>query len=182
MNKLPIYVTGNLDKLKELKKYLNIDLEHQKLDLDEIQSLNLAEVVEHKAKSAYAIIGKPVLVEDTSLTFNALGKLPGPLIKWFLNELGNKGLCSLLDNYTDRSAIASVMFALYDGSDLQTFYGEKAGSIAQSPRGEKSFGWNPTFIPQGHTKTWGEMNDEEKSASSIRKIALTQLKKHLESQ
>jgi non-canonical purine NTP pyrophosphatase (RdgB/HAM1 family) len=181
MRELPIYVTGNLDKLRELKKYLNIELEHHKLNLEEIQSLELSKVVEHKAKLAYEIIGKPILIEDTTLTFHALGKLPGTLVKWFLAELGNDGLCRLLDNHSDRSATATVMFALYDAASLETFTGAVEGSIAESPRGE-SFGWNTIFIPDGQHKTWGEMNSVEQTATSMRKIALTKLKKHLESQ
>ena len=49
---------------------------HEKIDLDEIQSLDLREIVEHKVRQAYEKIKKPVLVEDTSLRFEALGKLP----------------------------------------------------------------------------------------------------------
>ena len=45
---------------------------HQKLDLDEIQSLDLRTVVEHKVRQAYELVKKPVLVEDTSLQFEAL--------------------------------------------------------------------------------------------------------------
>lgn len=66
--------------------------------------------------------------------FHALGKLPGPLIKWFLQELDNEGLCRLLDNYSDRSATASVLFGCYDGARLSTFTAEAAGSIAEQPR------------------------------------------------
>ena len=38
----------------------------------------------------------PVIVEDTSLCFNALNGLPGPYIKWFLEKLGSDGLHKLL--------------------------------------------------------------------------------------
>ena len=47
-----------------------------KLDLDEIQSLDLREIVEHKVRQAYEKCGKPVLVENASLEFTALGRLP----------------------------------------------------------------------------------------------------------
>lgn len=49
---------------------------HEKIDLDEIQSLDLREIVEHKVRQAFEKTGKPVLVEDTSLRFEALGNLP----------------------------------------------------------------------------------------------------------
>jgi inosine/xanthosine triphosphate pyrophosphatase family protein len=45
---------------------------HEKIELDEIQSLDLGEVVEHKVRQAYEIAKKPILVEDTALEFLAL--------------------------------------------------------------------------------------------------------------
>ena len=80
------FVTGNAFKADQVGWHLDMPLAHQKVDVDEIQSLDLAEVVRHKAMGAYKIIKTPVLVEDTSLTFESLGRLPGPLIKWFLEE------------------------------------------------------------------------------------------------
>lgn len=49
------------------------------------------------------------------LRFNALGKLPGPTIKLFSQELGNEGLCKLLHSFGDRSSLAQTIFGLYDG-------------------------------------------------------------------
>lgn len=63
---------------------------HEKIELDEIQSLNLDEVVTHKVKQAYEKAEKPVLVEDTSLIFLALGKLPGTFIRFFVQEIGHE--------------------------------------------------------------------------------------------
>jgi inosine triphosphate pyrophosphatase len=49
------------------------------------------EIAIAKCKAALAIVNKPVLVEDTSLCFNALYGLPGPYIKWFLDKLKPEG-------------------------------------------------------------------------------------------
>lgn len=125
------------------------------------------------------MIQTPVLVEDTSLVFTALGRLPGPLIKWFLTELDNVGLCKLLDSYPDRSAVAEVCFGLYDGKTLEIFEGSIKGTIAESPKGERGFGWDTIFIPEGHTKTWGEMSPEEQGETSMRRIALQKLEAFL---
>ncbi|OGZ08606.1 MAG: hypothetical protein A3D65_04985 [Candidatus Lloydbacteria bacterium RIFCSPHIGHO2_02_FULL_50_13] len=155
-------------------------VEHQKLDLPEIQSLDLREVVDDKARRAYELVGSPVLVEDVSVTFHALKRLPGPLIKWFLETLGNQGLCELLDGYDDRGARAEVMFAYCDGGEVKVFHGSVEGTIAKHPRGETNFGWDPVFIPDGHTeKTWAEMTGDEKHATSMRRIALEKLAKFL---
>jgi len=173
------FITGNASKAEQLGRHLDHPVAHKKLDLPEIQSLDLREIIEYKAKEAHKQIGGTVLVEDTSLTFKALGKLPGPLIKWFLSELDNSGLCKLLDGYNDRTAIAECMFGLYDGETLQVFDGSAPGSIAPTPKGERGFGWDPIFIPEGHTKTWGEMDAEEQKETSMRRIALKKLEAHL---
>lgn len=173
------FITGNTAKAEQVGRHLDHPLAHQKIDLDEIQSLVLEEIIIHKAKEAFKKVQSPVLVEDTSLVFNVLGKLPGPLIKWFLTELDNQGLCKILDGYDDRTAIAEVCFGFYDGKELKTFNGKMEGKIAESPRGERGFGWDPIFIPKGSTKTWGEMNIEEQKKTSIRRIVLKKLESHL---
>src|SRR3989344_5414775 len=91
------FITGNAGKAKYLADYFHLPVDHVKLDLHEIQSLDLKEVVEDKARRAFEIVKSPVLVEDVSLIFNGLKKLPGPLIKWFLETLENDGLCKLLN-------------------------------------------------------------------------------------
>lgn len=173
------FITSNLAKAQQLGRHLDYPITHQKLDLHEIQSLDLEEIIEHKVKEAYKQVQAPVLVEDTSLIFTALGKLPGPLIKWFLTELDNEGLCRLLDGYTSREAQAKVSFGLYDGKELKTFEGEIRGTIANSPRGERGFGWDPIFIPTGYEKTWGEMTPEEQQETSMRRVALKKLEAFL---
>lgn len=88
MSQLPIFITGNQNKADYLSRQLGVLLEHQKIDLDEIQSTDLHAIVAHKLEQAYAVCQQPVLVEDVSLVFNALGDLPGPYIKWFVENAG----------------------------------------------------------------------------------------------
>ena len=79
------FVTGNANKLRELKAILgnSITIQSQKIDLDELQG-EPEEITIAKCKAASALIQGPVLVEDTSLCFNALGGLPGPYIKYVI--------------------------------------------------------------------------------------------------
>jgi len=173
------FITGNQRKADYLAQYLGGQIDHLKLNLDELQSLDLYEIVEHKVKQAYAIVKKPVIVEDVSLVFDALGKLPGPLIKWFLEELKVDGLCKNLDNYEDRSATAQILFAYYDGQEIKYFYGESRGTVATKPRGDFGFGWNAVFIPEGSDKTFAEMPDKELAPFSHRAKAVEKLKAFL---
>lgn len=173
------FITGNAAKAKQLERYFNHPVKHKKLDLPEIQSLDLEEIIEKKIKEAYKIVKSLVIVEDVALRFKAINNLPGPLIKWFLNSLDNKGLCKLLDGYKTRAAEAEVCYGFYDGKVLKYFHGKVKGKIAPKPMGEKVFGWDPTFIPHGHTKTWAQMDKEEQKSCSMRRIALEKLDKFL---
>lgn len=174
-----IFVTGNQNKAKELENYLGVTVTCQKLDLPEIQSLDLEEVAIAKAKKAYEIIKTPVLIEDTALTFKAMGKLPGPFIKYFLESLQNEGMTNLLNNYKNREATATTCFALAEENEVITFVGEVSGVIASQPRGDEGFGWDAIFIPDGSSKTWAEMNLDEKQQNSMRSLALNKLKRFL---
>jgi len=140
-----------MNKVAYLKKALGIELEHHKLDLDEIQSVDPIEVIEHKVKQAFNVLQKPVLVEDTSLFFNALDGLPGPFIKFFVTaKNGQEIMCRMLDGFNDRSAYASAVYAYYDGIKMHVFEGRLNGTIAQSPRGGGGYGWDAVFEPEGY--------------------------------
>ena len=104
-----VFITGNEHKAKQLASWLGMQIPHQKVDLDEIQSLDSHAIVEHKARQAYGIIRKPVIIEDSALTFTAFGRLPGPFIKWFEAGSGLEATCRMLDGFTDRSATARTM-------------------------------------------------------------------------
>lgn len=173
------FVTGNPMKIALAKKYLAHPFTHRKIELEELQSLDLHTIVEHKARQAFEMVKTPVLVEDTALTFHALGNLPGPLVRWFLEEIGTKGMCQMLNGFNDPSALAEVSFCLFNGTTPHFFDGARIGSIAPIPRGDKGFGWDAVFIPEGQTKTWAEMDFDEQHTTSIRAEAFAKLKMFL---
>jgi non-canonical purine NTP pyrophosphatase (RdgB/HAM1 family) len=162
------FITGNENKAKTLEKYLGYPVGHRKVDLDELQSLELREIVEHKVKQAFELIKEPVLVEDISFEIGAVGHLPGPFIKWFIEELGFEKICRLADSDASRAAVTKVCYGYYDGSRLELFEGELHGSMPKSPRGSDGFGWNCVFIPDGQSKTNAEMTPEETEKYSLR--------------
>ncbi len=152
-------MTGNQYKADYFAKLAGVQVDHRAVEYHEIQSLDLKLVATEKAKAAYQALNKPVIIEDTALTIRSMGDLPGPLIKWFIEELGFEKLCRLADFDPDRSAVASSMYVCYDGKNLKYFSGELEGSIADHPSGTSGFGWNRTFIPAGQGLTLGEMPD-----------------------
>jgi non-canonical purine NTP pyrophosphatase (RdgB/HAM1 family) len=176
-----IFITGNQNKADFLAKWLGRPVMHHKLDLDELQSLDLREVVEHKVRQAYGILKKPVLVEDASLTFAAMGRLPGTFIKWFIEELGYDGLLRLAHALPTQEAHGTVCYAWYDGRHVKIFDGEMHGKIAAAPRGSGGFGFDPIFINDGYSITRAEMDEATYAKTSYRTEAMKKLKAYLDS-
>jgi len=156
------FITGNQHKADYLAKLLAVPLQHHKLDLVEIQSTSTEEIVEHKAREAYRQLGTPVLVEDVYLSFTALNGLPGPFIKFFVEQPdGLEKLCRMLDPFNDRSATGGCVFGYYDGSRMELVAGSLNGTIAEHPRGSGGFGWDQIFCPDGYGgKTRAELSEE----------------------
>jgi XTP/dITP diphosphohydrolase len=176
-----VYVTSNKLKAETLGLHLKQKVEHQSIELQEIQSLDVAEVVRDKAQRACRIVGRPVLVEDFSLQIHSLGGLPGPLIKWFMRAVGPEGLCKMLEFHQSRSANVQVAMAYSDGAETKVFLGERSGWIARHPRGKKQWGPDMIFVPSGWDKTWAEMNEQELLDTSVRRLAVAQLETFLRS-
>lgn len=174
------FITGNQSKADYLAKYLDHPVKHMKIDLTEIQSLDLHEVVEHKVRQAYDHVHGPVLVEDVSLEFVAWGRLPGTFIKFFVDEVPFEIICRMLDGQ-DRSAVARCVFGYYDGEKVEFIEGGLGGRIAEEPAGENGFGWDKIFIPDGYTVTRASLDqdDDKITYASIKPFA--ELKKFLQS-
>jgi len=173
-----LFATTNKNKLDEAERILGISIKGVKLDIDEIQTLDPKKCAEKKALSAYHVLGEPVLVEDTTLFFEAWKGLPGVFIDYFMRTIGNNGLLKLLANSSNRQAYAQTTLAIsLDGRQALTFIGRVDGSISNHIIGDNNFGWDPIFIPQGSGKTFAEMAKEEKDVYSMRSIAFAKFKK-----
>jgi len=173
-----VFITGNQRKADYLAELLGYPVDHVKVDLDEIQSLDLHEVVKHKMRQAYDQIKHPVLVEDVALEFSALGKLPGTFIKWFLEELNLEGLCRLVDG-KDRTATARCVFGYFDGQTETFFEGSLKGSVSEQPAGNGGYGWDPVFIPEGYSVTRAELSAEDDQKTYLQIKPLGQVKDFL---
>jgi len=168
------FVTSNQYKLEEAQQILDRKLERSIVEIDEIQSLEIEEVIEAKAKEAYERLGKPLIVTDTGLYIQDLDGFPGALIKWMYQSLGNQGISNIAGG---SNAEAKTVIGFYDGESLKTYTGVVKGEITKKPRGNKGFGWDPVFRPGGSEKSFGEMEDEEKNSFSMRKNAFEKMKK-----
>lgn len=131
------FVTGNAKKLEEVVAILGdrcpVAVRSQAVDLPELQGTP-EYVAREKCKLAAKEVGGPVMCEDTSLCFNALGGLPGVYIKWHLEALGHEGLNKILAAYDDKSAYAQCIFAYSEGpgAEPQLFVGRTPVSGADA--------------------------------------------------
>jgi inosine triphosphate pyrophosphatase len=171
------FITGNAGKFAEVQALIP-NVEQLNIDLPEIQSTDPQEIIEAKLAAAQAHSQSEYIVEDTGLYIESLHGLPGPLIKWFLDALGNSGIAELALKYPNQKAYATTWIGYSPRSGQNYFFeGTIAGSIV-SPRGE-GFGWDAIFQPDGMNKTFGEMSREEKNSMSMRRIAAEKLLEHL---
>lgn len=170
-----VFVTGNADKAAYLQKLLGMPIAHRKVDLDEIQSTSLEEIVTHKVQQAYELLQTPVVVEDVSLGFDDFAGLPGPFIKFFVAaDEGLEKLCRQADTLPSRQTTASCVIGYYDGVRLELLRGDLHGTIAEHPIGTNSFGWDTIFCPDGFGgKTRAELSpsDDAKTYTTIKPIA-----------
>ena len=170
------FVSGNKNKLRELsdifnKNFKDIEIKQLDIDLPELQGFP-EDIVKGKLKLALEKAKKlngPVLVEDTSLCFNAYGGLPGAYIKYFLKAIKPEGLYKMVCAFKDHSAYAQSIYGLQKNSkdEPHLFIGKTEGEIV-SPRGDNNFGWDPCFQPKNFKQTYAEMDEEQKNKISHR--------------
>jgi inosine triphosphate pyrophosphatase len=180
-----IFLTGNANKLREAKEILRgYDVIGKDAEIPEIQEVNPELIVEDKVRRALKLLGCPVFVEDTSLCYESLNGLPGPLVKWFLKKVGRRGLVDILSAFDNKTAYAKcyvgygVPASGKSKERIMIFEGSVKGRIVE-PAGESKFGFDPIFLPDGYDKTFAQMG-EEKNKISHRRLALEKLKKYLE--
>lgn len=155
-------VTGNSDKKREIERIVGRSLETVALDLPEIQSMDLTEVLRAKAAAGLEVAGSPLVVEEVGLEMAALGGFPGPLIKWLLEALGAEGLAGLAARLEEPAVLARCQVLWTDGDREVIGEGISRGRLVLPARGDTGFGWDPVFVPEGRERTCAELGDEIK--------------------
>ena len=168
------FITGNKNKFAEAHKIIP-DLEQSDINLTEMQSVDPKEIIKHKLNEAKKLMKGNLVVEDTSLYFECLNGLPGPLVKWFLKTVGNEGLAKMVEPFKNNRAEAKVIIGFNrENGSTEFFEGSIKGSVV-TPRGNNGYGWDPIFIADGMDKTFGELTIEEKEKVSMRGEAFRKL-------
>ncbi len=172
------FITSNKNKALEIRQILGPGIKIKELDLDEIQSLDIDKVIKAKAKSAYQIVQKPVIVEDISFEVKALNGLPGPFIKFFLMSLGTEGLVKLIGKNPSNTIVTAAIGA-YDGHEIKIIKGVVKGTLSKTNKGESGFAFDKIFIPAGYKKTYAQLDKKIKNKISHRAKVLKKLKEYL---
>ncbi len=181
-----LFITGNKNKLREARGILSdYSVKSYDIDLPELQEVNGELIVEDKIRRALKLADKEIFVEDTGLYYDALGGLPGPLVKWFLKKSGRRGLLAILSAYDNKTAWVKCFIGYgipsSDGGagEIHVFEGIVKGRMVE-PMGDSDFGFDPIFLPDGSDKTYAQMSESEKNSLSHRRIALKKLRDFLE--
>jgi XTP/dITP diphosphohydrolase len=125
-----------------------------------------------------------VFADDSGLEVDALNGAPGVYSARYAgepknDENNNKKLLTELKNITKRNGQFKTVIAFTNGSQTNLFEGIIRGTIAYEPRGDKGFGYDPLFIPQGYRSTFAELDFETKNTISHRAQAVKKLIDHL---
>jgi XTP/dITP diphosphohydrolase len=189
-----VLATRNKKKIGEMKR-ITKDMSISILTLDDFPGC--PEVVEDgatfeenatkKARAVAAFTGNAALADDSGLEVYALEGAPGILSARFAGKGADdrKNTERLLFEMRSVSMeqrgarfVCSIALAFPDGS-IHTFQGYAEGTIGTEPKGSRGFGYDPVFYPEGHERTFAEMDDTEKDALSHRGKALRKVHKFL---
>lgn len=182
-----VLATDNRDKVSELRQMLEgtpfVVQSKEEAGVGDLEveetGTTLAENALIKARAvAEETEGVYVLSDDTGLFVQALDGEPGVYAARYAGEgctyADNRmKLLETMKEQSDRSAYFETVAALIgpDGQE-HLFAGRVEGAITDAEIGEKGFGYDAVFLPENHTRTFGEMTDQEKNAISHRRRAL----------
>ncbi len=126
-----------------------------------------------KAKDAYKKIGKPLIVDDTGLFFNAFENFPGPFPKKVFSELGFDGILEKLRG-KERGACFKTLVCYIDEHKNLFFEGTVKGMISEKlfDGGQESLPYDRIFIPEKHEQPFCMIPEKEKNRISHRAKAV----------
>jgi len=191
MNDL-IFFSNNSYKIKEVKKILKYNNKLLTLkDLPKIiEPQENGDTFEKNAiiKSSFGFekFGKPCFADDSGICVSALNNKPNVRSKRFQQESGglNNALEIIINEVKkkkDFKAFFQTTIAItIEKNNTVCFEGIVNGKISSTPMGNKGFHYDPIFIPENSSKTYGQMSANEKNEISHRSIAIKKLKRFLE--
>lgn len=140
-----------------------------------------------KARSVAGATGLPALADDSGIAVAAMNGMPGVFsARWAGNHGDDQANLMLLldqlgdvpDDRLDAAFVSVAALALPDGREYVE-EGTVSGRLVRRPRGTNGFGYDPIFVPDGHTRTTAELDSAEKDAISHRGRAFRAIAPHV---
>lgn len=178
------FITGNKGKVLEAKtKFSDLDINIVQKDLGypEIQADSLEDVARFGAEHVEKKFNHPFILEDAGLFIDALDGFPDVYSAYVFYKIGCSGILKLLEKVEDekrKATFRSVYAYSEPGKKIMLFVGECQGTISKKTLGEHGFGFDPIFIPDSKSKTFAQMETEEKNQLSHRGKSLEKLKNY----
>ena len=189
-----VIATHNAGKLREIAALVEpfgiSCVGAEELDLPEPDEIGntFADNADLKAREAADLSGLPALADDSGLCVDALHGRPGIFsARWAEDSEGKRDWFRAMERVwreveaTEPDAAPAAHFACSlaiawpNDGQAETFDGRVDGILVWPPRGERGFGYDPMFVPQGYEQTFGELEPELKHSISHRADAFQKL-------
>ena len=178
-----VFATNNLNKLKEVQNMLSDSIEILSLKdihcFDEVEETETTLEGNAQLKADYITnkFGFNCFADDTGLEVASLDGKPGVYSARFAGEPSNsennmRKLLMNLETKTNRKAQFRTVVSLNINDKKFLFEGICKGEILKEKQGEKGFGYDPIFKPEGFLQSFAVMSIEEKNKISHRGIAI----------
>lgn len=185
------FASNNKYKLEEIRRVLNdprialYTLEEMGIREDLPENGNTLEYnAWQKANHVYSMHGLACFADDTGLEVDALDGAPGIYSARYAGvqataSMNVEKLLKAMQGKTNRNARFRTVISLIMNATEYRFEGIVNGTIAEAPKGEGGFGYDPIFIPEGETRTFAEMSLDEKNKMSHRAKAIEKMVRFL---
>jgi XTP/dITP diphosphohydrolase len=156
------------------------ELERLDTAYPEIQANTLEETIVPGLTWLISKYDRPVMIDDSGFFVDALKGFPGVFSSYVFKTIGCEGMLRLMEGRPNRSARFECCIGfMAPGDEPFIAKGVAKGTVSHEMRGSGGFGYDPIFINEGHTKTYAELDVEEKSKVSHRGKAIESFVKEL---
>ena len=185
-----VFATNNPNKLKEIRNAVSdfkiISLNELNINEDIPETGNtLQENALQKASYIFNKTGENCFADDTGLEIQALNNQPGVYSARYAGENCNpedniQKVLSKLDGKKNRKATFKTVITLILNNKTYFFEGEVKGIILEEKNGDKGFGYDPIFKPNGFDVSFAQMSTQQKNEISHRGLAVKKLVEFLQ--
>lgn len=156
------------------------ELEHIKTTYPEIQAETLEDTIRPGLEWLMQRHVVPLMIDDSGLFVEALKGFPGVYSSYVFKTIGCDGILKLMEGVKERSArFECCVGFVVPGGEPHISKGVAKGHISTAKAGTGGFGYDPIFVPEGHTRTYAQFEVLEKNSISHRGRAIARFLEEL---